>query len=108
MQNKTIKYLDELSVGFWNIHGLFKNIGGFKYNKLKDPYVDSLVRSTHIFGLAETHHLASDIDSLYLQDYVCFNNCAKKYYKTGRPSGGLSVHVKKHLRSGVLKVPTSG
>ena len=107
-QNTRIQNFSELSIGSWNIHGLFRNINGFRYNKLHEPKVDSYITSHHIVGLSETHHLASDIDSLYVRDYICFNNPSRKVHKRGRPSGGMSIYIKKELRPGILKVPSRG
>ena len=100
--------MSNLQILCWNIHGLFMNVNGFRYNKLHLPSFWDEIGNVKIFSLIETHHLASEIDQIQIDGFKCFNVCRKKLSKFGRNSGGLAVYVSKSLLQGVAKVPTSG
>ena len=82
----------DLPIVSWNIHGIFSRHSGFRYNKLHSPLFRSAVGNAKIFGLLETHHVASDIDQLQLPGFKCYNVCRKKMSQ-GRNSGGIAVYV---------------
>ena len=98
--------ISELRFGCWNIHGLFKNFGGFKYSKLHDDYVQDIIMSNHIFGLVETHHTGKEASDLYVKGFHNYSVCREKNKK--KASGGICVFVKNELRAGVCKVPYVG
>ena len=102
--------LGEIGIGAWNIHGMWKRINSFRYNKLNDSHVlDQLLRFK-IFCLIETHHVASEADYLHIPDFKCFNICRPKdrNKKRFKASGGLAAYVHSSLRPGVTKMPESG
>ena len=75
-------YFTDLPIVSWNIHGIFSRYSGFKYNKLHSPHFKSAVGNAKIFGLLETHHVATDIDQLQLTGFKCYNVCRKKKMTT--------------------------
>ena len=75
--------LSNLSITSWNIHGLFSRIEGFRYSNLQSPYFWDMVGKAKIFGLIESHHLASEIDQIQIDGFTCFNVCTKKRKVTG-------------------------
>ena len=81
----------ELSIGLWNINGVWQRINSFMYNKLNNPDVINLISSKLIYGLIETHHTANEVGSLHIEDYKCFSVCRPKdkNVKKYKPSGGL-------------------
>ena len=99
--------LTDLPIVTWNLHGLFSNHGGFRYNKLKSPFFMDTIKDTMIFSLVETWHTASEIDQIQLSGYKCFNVCRKKRL-TGRNSSGIAVYVHNTVVEGVKKIPSSG
>ena len=100
-------YFTDLPIVSWNIHGIFSRYSGFRYNKLHSPLFKSAVGNAKIFGLIETHHVASEIDQLQLQGFKCYNVCRKKQSQ-GRNSGGIAVYVHETIMKGVQKIPSSG
>ena len=100
--------LSNLSITSWNIHGLFSRIEGFRYSKLQSPYFWDMVGKAKIFGLIESHHLASEIDQIQIDGFKCFNVCRKKKSNRGRNSGGIAVYICNTVIQGVSKVPTTG
>ena len=100
-------FYTDLSIVSWNIHGVFSRHSGFRYNKLHSPLFQSAIGNAKIFGLLETHHVATDIDQLQIHGYKCYNVCRKKK-KQGRNSGGIAVYIHESLIKGVQKIPTSG
>lgn len=98
-------FLSEININCWNIHGIWKRLNSFRYNKLNDPYIQEILRKNQIFGLTETHHLSTEDAFLHLDGFKCFNVCRPKGKKA---SGGLAVYVDNRIRAGVSKMPASG
>ena len=71
-------HMSNLAITSWNIHGIFSRIESFRYNKLQSPYFWDMIGNAKIFGLIETHHLATEIDQIQINGYKCFNVCRKK------------------------------
>ena len=99
--------ITDLPIVSWNIHGIFSRHSGFRYNKLHSPYFKDAIGDAKIFGLIETHHVASEIDQIQLEGFKCYNVCRKKK-RMGRNSGGIAVYVHETLIKGVQKIPSSG
>ena len=62
----------ELTIKCWNIYGVFRNMNGFRYNKLHEQDFLNEIKDAKIFGLVETHHTDNDIDQLQLKGYCCY------------------------------------
>ena len=101
------KFLTDLPIVSWNVHGLFTRISGCKYNKLHSPFFMECINNALIFCCLETHHTAAEIDQIQITGYKCFNVCRKKR-KVGRNSGGIAVYVDNNILEGVQKIPSSG
>ena len=99
--------ITDLQIVSWNIHGLFSQHSGFKYNKLESPFFKEAIGNAKIFGLLETFHVSTEIDQLQLEGFKCYNVCRKKK-KFGRNSGGIAVYIHNSLLKGVQKIPSSG
>ena len=98
----------ELQIQCWNVHGIFYNLGGTRYNKLSND--DDFVRHTSkylIFGFVETHHTADDVSQLQMVGYKCYQVCRKKLVR-GRKSGGICVFVHDSIARGVKRLNTPG
>ena len=67
--------ITDLPIVSWNIHGIFSRYSGFRYNKLHSPYFKDAIGDARIFGLVETHHIASEIDQIQLEGFTCYNVC---------------------------------
>ena len=99
--------ITDLPIVSWNVHGIFSRHSGFRYNKLHSPFFQDAIGDARIFGLVETHHVASEIDQIQLEGFKCFNVCRKKK-RLGRNSGGIAVYIHETLLKGVQKIPSSG
>ena len=97
----------DLSIVTWNIHGVFQQHAGFRYNKLHSPHFVDAINGARIFALLETHHTSTEIDQIQFSGYKCFNVCRKKR-QFGRNSGGIAVYVENSILDGVKKIPSSG
>ena len=96
-----------LAISSWNIYGLFSNKDGNRYNKLATPELSSFASCHKLFGLVETHHVASDISELQIVGFKYFQVCRTKLSR-GRESGGICVYVHESISRGVKKIPTAG
>ena len=67
----------EIIIKCWNIHGLFSNINGFRYNKLENPDFIEKISNSKIFCLLETNHTSDDISIIQLEGFKCFEVCRK-------------------------------
>ena len=94
-------HMSDLKITSWNIHGIFNRIEGFRYNKTHSPHFWDIIGDSKIFGLIETHHLATEIDQIQINGYKCFNVCRKKRGNRGRNSGGIAVYISNTLVKGV-------
>ena len=70
--------IGEVNIGAWNIHGIFKKINSFRYNKVNDSNVLRVLQKYKIFCLIESHHIATESDLLHIPGYKCFDLCRKK------------------------------
>ena len=66
MTNKGIFFLSELSLGAWNINGIWQRINNFKYNKIHNPLFSEIFKNKKIFCLLETHHTDSETGDLHI------------------------------------------
>ena len=98
----------ELQIQCWNVYGAFFNVDGDRYSKLQNN-ADFIGHTTKylLFGLVETHHIASDIPQMEIKGYRCFQVCRKKLVR-GPKSGGICVYVHESISRGVSKVNTAG
>ena len=102
--------IGEVLIGSWNVHSIWKKINSFRYNKLNDTDVLDVLTKYKIFGLLETHHVATESDNLHIPNYVCFRLCRKKdpTKRRFKASGGIAVYVHDSLRPGITRMPESG
>ena len=108
-RKSTFNY-SEISIGAWNLHGIWQRINSFRYNKLQNPNFLEFIGKKKIFSLIETQHKAEETGDLHINGFKCFSLCRpkdknKKKYK---PSGGIAAYVHNSIISGVEKVATSG
>ena len=86
---------DSLHIGVWNINGYLHK----GYVKFDDPRFINLINNKDIICLVETH--CSLENCLSLPGYHAVHLIRPKSTKAVKFSGGLSVYVKKELKSGV-------
>ena len=64
-QNRPFK-IREVTIGAWNLHGLFHTINSFRYLKINDSCVRDVLHKYQIFCLIKTHHVATESDLLHI------------------------------------------
>ena len=45
MTRTGISFVSELSIGAWNINGIWQRINNFKYNKIQSPLFANIVKN---------------------------------------------------------------
>ena len=86
-----------LKLTCWNVNGLFKR--SQSYSKLKDEAFLQRIEKFDIIGIIETHCDPNDI--LVLDGYCTISYCRPKSQLACKPSGGISVFIRKSLKSGI-------
>ena len=99
------RYVQSLSVFFWNIDGMHYRLGKSRFNKCFDDAVLSVLKCHDIICLVETH--CSYSDSCDLEHYSAVMNIRPKAKKAKKHSGGMTVLVKKSIRPGVIFLPVT-
>ena len=103
-------FISQIRIAAWNINGFSKRINNVKYNKLEDENVLKTVQDFDIFCLLETHHTAEQVGSLHIDQFKNHSICRPKPKNARRykPSGGLSLYIRKTMVAGVVILPEPG
>ena len=88
-----------LSVGCWNMQGLYEKVNGIKICKLDDETFQNTLKKFDILCLQETH-LSKDHTNKTFKDYVSIPHC-RSQSKNNRYFGGMLLFVKKNIRKGI-------
>lgn len=88
-----------VTIGAWNIDGLFTRINNIRTSKLIFDEVRDLLSNLDIFCLTETHCEMSDI--IDLDGYHIEQNLRPRSFKAPHAFGGLAVGVRLTLVKGV-------
>lgn len=91
----------DISVGFWNIDGLYYRVGNQRLCKIKE--LESKVNSFDIICLAETHCGYNDV--INFDGYKFFVNVRPKNPRAKKHSGGLAIGFREHLLPGLTLLP---
>lgn len=89
----------------WNINGLECKINGIRSNKLHEEEVINCLNKSDFIGLVETH--AQSSTEISLKGYSVFRKDRPKHKNAWKPSGGIAVLVKDHLRNACKFDPIS-
>ena len=65
-----------LTVGCWNIQGLYEKVNGVKICKLNDNFFDNTLKTFDILCMQVTH-LAPDVNTPQFSRYVTTSHCRK-------------------------------
>jgi hypothetical protein len=95
---------NDLSIGFWNVDGIFEGSGKLKTCKLYNQSVQSNLSKFDIICLVEIH--CGPDATLGLDGYRTFYNCRNKNSVNNRYYGGISVLIKNNLLYGVKVLPS--
>ena len=88
-----------LTVGTWNIEGIYERVNGINVCKLEDETFEKTLKKFDILCLQETH-LAKN-ESLSIPDnYVAIPHC-RNISKNNRYFGGMLLLIKKLFRKGI-------
>ena len=98
MLSKFGKFLNFVEIGFWNINGIFQNVGSGKVSKLTDEDFLQKIYNLDIFALAETH--VGSKQEICVKNFISCSS-TRRISKNGRYYGGLTVFVKSIIKPGV-------
>ncbi len=87
-----------LSVGCWNIEGIYQKVNGTRISKLEDESVTNTLNFFYIFCLQETH--ASQNDTPTFDKFVTIPHC-RKISANKRYFGGMLLFIRRTLRKGM-------
>ena len=87
-----------LSIGCWNIEGIYEKVNGCDVSKLKDETFLNTLKRFDIFCLQETHTQKNDCPSF--KDFAIIPQCRtisgnKRYF------GGLLLFIRRSIKKGV-------
>lgn len=94
---------DNVSLGFWNIDGLYTRVEGQRLCKLDDDVFKTYIKNFDIIGLVETH-LGSN-DQMVIEGYKIYQNNRPKTGNATKYYGGIAVAVRNTIRKGVKILP---
>lgn len=96
---------NNISIGFWNIDGLYETTSNLRSCKLGYSHIEKLLRKFDIIGLVETH--CGHDEKIAFDGYKIFSNCRKKNRVNNRFYGGISVLVRNNIHRGVKFIESS-
>ncbi len=88
----SLSALSSLSIGGWNIDGVFTRIANIRTSKLTFKPVIDMLSKLDIFCLTETH--CDSTDSLSIPGYHIIQNNRPRSKRAPHAFGGLAVGVK--------------
>lgn len=101
---KSLRYVNNLAIGFWNIDGLYEGTGLNKTCKLDADEIKCTLSKFDIIGLVETHCGPNSPHAL--PGYRTFQNC-RPLSTNKRHYGGISILIRNELKHGVKILPPS-
>ena len=88
-----------LSVGCWNIQGLYDKVNGIKTCKLGEETFQNILKKFDILCLQESHVSKEHVNKTF-KDYVAIPHC-RNMSKNNRYFGGMLLYIKKTIRKGI-------
>ncbi len=95
--------LDNLSIAYWNIDGMFTRIDGQRSCKLDNVEFQQQATKFDIICLVETH--CSMNDDLSLDNFHIYQNIRPKSANAPRHFGGISICIRNSIRKGIKLLP---
>ena len=92
-------FFKTLTVGCWNIEGMYEKVNGVKICKLDDPSFIDTLRKFDLLCLQETH-LAQDDNIPTLDNFRAVPHCRKKS-SNNRYFGGFLLLVRRSIEKGI-------
>ena len=92
-------FFKTVTVGCWNIQGLYEKVNGIKTCKLHDPIFQNTLKKFDVLCLQETH-LSHDEKVPTVQGFRSIPHC-REISKNGRYFGGLLVLIRKSIENGI-------
>ena len=94
-----------VTVGSWNIQGVYEKVNGIKVCKLNDTTFHNTLKKFDILCLQETH-LPQDENLPQFEDHITIPHC-RKMSANNRYFGGLLIFIRKSIRDGAKIEPTT-
>ena len=88
-----------LSVGCWNVQGLYDKVNGIKTCKLGEETFQNILKKFDILCLQESHVSKEHVNKTF-KDYVAIPHC-RSMSKNNRYFGGMLLYIKKTIRKGI-------
>ena len=85
-----------LTIGCWNIQGIYENINRVKINKLEDDLFLKTLKKFDILCLQETHIGPEDVPNVP-DDYIPVPHC-RSISSNNRYFGGMLLLIRKTIR----------
>ena len=85
-----------LTVGCWNIQGLYQKVNGVRLCKLEEESCSNIITKFDLLCLQETH--TSQLQKFNLQNYVSIPHC-RKMRRNNRYFGGMLLLIKTTIKS---------
>ena len=90
-----------LTVGVWNIQGLYEKINGVKLSKLDEDIFKGTLRKHDIFCLQETHMASQENIASSLNKDFYIKTLGRSKSGNNRYFGGLLLFIRKSIKDGV-------
>ena len=91
-----------LSVGSWNIEGLYEKVNGINTCKLDEETFQIALKKFDILCIQETHISKEQVNKIN-ENYVAIPHCRGKS-KNNRYFGGMLLFIKKTIRKGIKTI----
>ena len=91
--------LNHLTMGTWNIEGIYVKINGDKICKLDDPTFQNIVKKFDLFCLQETH-VPNEETIPSFNNFSIIPHCRKKS-RNNRYFGGMLIYIRNSIKKGV-------
>ena len=88
-----------LTVGSWNMEGIYEKVNGIKLCKLKDETFEDILKTFDILCLQETHTSQQDTFNS-IENFIAIPHC-RKISKNNRHFGGMLLLIRKSIRKGI-------
>ncbi len=87
-----------LSVGCWNIEGLYEKVNGVKISKLDNETFQDTLKAFDVLCLQETH--TAQNDTFTFEKFVTIPHC-RKISTNKRYFGGMLLFIRRAIRKGI-------
>ena len=92
-------FFNNLTVGCWNIEGIYENVNSVKISKLTQPFFRDILKKHEVLCLQETH-VGQDEIIPSIDGYDTIPHC-RKISGNSRFFGGILIFAKTCIKNGI-------